>query len=84
MPIHVTGHSLGAAIAALCAFDLYDNGYNIVEVYTFGQPRVGDATFAKNYNERFDGYSYRVVHYADIVPHLPPELLDFTHGLLPR
>ncbi|CAE7845683.1 LIP [Symbiodinium sp. KB8] len=48
-PIVVTGHSLGAAMAALCAFDL--KGYSVEHVYTFGQPRVGDTNFASTFGQ---------------------------------
>ena len=39
LPVHVTGHSLGAAIAELIAF--YLSGNNNVTVITYGKPRVG-------------------------------------------
>ena len=47
-------------------------------VYTFGQPRVGDANFAKYYNSLIDIH-YRVTHSHDPVPHLPPEDFGFYH-----
>ena len=46
---------------------------------TFGSPRVGNPAFSN----WFDGsmnlgtYSARVVHYKDIVPHLPPMSFGF-------
>ena len=48
-------------------------------VYTFGQPRVGDSAFSKNYASHFPE-TYRVINYADIVPHLPPSSFGFVHG----
>jgi predicted lipase len=45
--------------------------------YTFGQPRVGNDAFATVFKSLVN--EYRVVHYADIVPHLPPEVLGFHH-----
>lgn len=42
-----------------------------IRLITFGQPRIGDYTYALNHN-RFVPYSYRVVHRADIIPHVPP------------
>uniref|UniRef100_A0A914RUM2 Fungal lipase-like domain-containing protein n=1 Tax=Parascaris equorum TaxID=6256 RepID=A0A914RUM2_PAREQ len=41
-----------------------------VKLVTFGQPRVGDREFAMKHDELVP-HSYRVVHRADIVPHLP-------------
>lgn len=77
--VYITGHSLGAAMAGLCAFDLQALGYS-VSGYSFGQPRDGDSTYASTFQERVPlGTWYRVVHYADIVPHLPPELVGFHH-----
>jgi len=45
-------------------------------LYTYGSPRVGDYNYASNVDTLFSGI-YRVVHYEDIVPHVPPcSLLD--------
>lgn len=48
-----TGHSLGGAMAALAAFrtilDSLRSGDNVI-LYTFGEPRVGNAEFAMNFN----------------------------------
>ena len=40
-------------------------------MYTFGSPRVGNYELAVNIDKIF-GAIYRVVHYEDIVPHVPP------------
>ena len=59
----------------LAAFELADK-YHIKEVYTFGQPRVGNEAWVKAFEARMAGTSYfRVVSYKDPVPHLPPSLL---------
>lgn len=42
----VTGHSLGGAMAVLCALDLKELHGKIDYLYTFGQPRVGNQKFA--------------------------------------
>ena len=39
--VKTTGHSLGGAMAQLTGMDLIKAGYN-VQMYNFGQPRVGD------------------------------------------
>ena len=39
----------------------------------FGQPRVGDAKYAAFSNAKL-AEQYRVVHYQDPVPHIPPTL----------
>lgn len=47
-PWYVIGHSMGAAMATLCALDLRFRLAPTadVRVYTFGSPRVGNAVFA--------------------------------------
>jgi hypothetical protein len=49
--VFVTGHSLGGALATLCAFDLAHNGYDPV-CLSFNAPRVGNQTFAVEFNQR--------------------------------
>ncbi|VDL67492.1 unnamed protein product [Nippostrongylus brasiliensis] len=49
-----TGHSLGGAIAAMSAVKAVKLGLLSTEqvtIYTYGEPRVGDYTFAKNFDE---------------------------------
>jgi hypothetical protein len=78
MPVVLTGHSLGGALATLAAVYLQGHGCEIHEVYTFGQPRVGDADFAS----AFAGTEIpliRMVHDDDPVPHLPPALMGYQH-----
>ena len=48
-PIFVTGHSLGAALATVFAYRFPETS-RIAGVYTFGGPRVGDASFRDLYN----------------------------------
>uniref|UniRef100_A0A1I7YIJ9 Lipase_3 domain-containing protein n=1 Tax=Steinernema glaseri TaxID=37863 RepID=A0A1I7YIJ9_9BILA len=69
-----TGYSLGGALASLSAAKAVKLGLRppyFVSLVTFGQPRVGNSIFANNHN-RLVPNSYRIVHNADIVPHLPP------------
>jgi hypothetical protein len=74
----ITGHSLGAAMAAHCAAELVHKGYKIKTVYSYGMPRVGNDAFQKWYVSVIPG-TFRVVHHKDPVPHLPPENWDFHH-----
>ena len=71
-PLYITGHSLGGALATMAAAALSDNGIEVAGVYTFGQPRVGDRTFAQQLNQHTDGKVFRFVNNNDIVPHVPP------------
>ncbi|CAN0128907.1 unnamed protein product, partial [Hapterophycus canaliculatus] len=70
--ILVTGHSLGAAAAAVCATDLTQRlgiESERVLLYTLGEPRTGDGVFATGL-EDYVGTAYRIVHHRDVVPHL--------------
>jgi pimeloyl-ACP methyl ester carboxylesterase len=61
--IWITGHSLGGALATLCA-----GRYGKVQgVYTFGSPRVDDDAFKDN----FDVKMYRFVYNYAIVSRVP-------------
>ncbi|KAJ5901885.1 hypothetical protein N7495_002413 [Penicillium taxi] len=72
-----TGHSYGAALAALGATSLRNNGYTI-DLYTYGQPRVGNTALATYMTDQ--GSLWRVTHSDDIVPRVPPEALGYTHA----
>jgi predicted lipase len=81
----VTGHSLGGALAALAFVDVYEkfNGLNVtVDMYTYGEPRVGNAFFA-NYFKTLtfaSGEKWRITHFLDPVPQVPPIFFGFQHS----
>ncbi|WZZ22068.1 hypothetical protein YC2023_123455 [Brassica napus] len=64
--IMVTGHSMGGAMAAFCGLDLVNEGYENVQVMTFGQPRIGNAAFASYYSLLVPN-TFRITHDRDIV-----------------
>ena len=72
--IWVTGHSLGGAMAIICAAELSKSGKPLSGVVTFGQPRVGDRAFAERINNEFGSRLLRVINEDDIVVSLPPRL----------
>eukprot|EP01116_Phalansterium_solitarium_P025460 TRINITY_DN9753_c0_g1_i1.p1 TRINITY_DN9753_c0_g1~~TRINITY_DN9753_c0_g1_i1.p1 ORF type:complete len:332 (+),score=58.81 TRINITY_DN9753_c0_g1_i1:108-1103(+) len=80
-PMVITGHSLGGALAQLCAVDLVQSGVvaGPVYIWNFGQPRVGNAVFAK-FASSVVQHVYRTINMDDIVPHLPPTVLGFVHA----
>ncbi|KAL1903083.1 hypothetical protein Sste5346_000367 [Sporothrix stenoceras] len=82
--VHLVGHSLGGAVAALAALEMKAVlGWEDVQVTTFGEPRVGNIGFATFLEGVFDlgsnpsttatvSDSYRrVTHKNDPVPLLP-------------
>ena len=72
VPIFVTGHSKGAAVASLFAI-LVQGGHSGLPtpiVYAFASPKPGDRAFAEGYNALIKQTSYE--NYLDIVPMLPP------------
>ena len=77
--VTVTGHSLGAAIATLCALDLAAHSKFPLTVYTLASPRVGDLTFHNVYDSTVLN-SFRVVNRLDIVPKTPPPPLYIHVG----
>lgn len=74
-----TGHSLGGALAALCAVDVQFNFSGLeIEVYTYGAPRVGNDGFVESFNRRVPD-SFRFVYGMDIVPALPRIWQGYRH-----
>ncbi|WP_438445254.1 lipase family protein [Gorillibacterium sp. sgz5001074] len=81
-PLYVTGHSLGGAIAALCALDAATSRRIPVYLYTFGSPKPGNADFASALDARVKSH-LRIFNPKDLVTVLPPALLLFyryEHG----
>lgn len=78
--VTVTGHSLGGALATLCAVDVQYNFANkgAINIYTFGAPRVGNDGFRDSFNRRVPA-SYRFVYGMDLVPALPRPWQGYSH-----
>ena len=75
----VTGHSLGGALAALAAARWVELGRRVSGLYTFGQPRTGDAKFRRNFNFALKASTFRFVNDNDLVTRVPPRALGFSH-----
>ena len=79
--IRITGHSLGGALAKLCAVDVqynFSDRLNHLEVYTFGAPKPGNRAFVASYNERVP-HTWRVVYGRDLVASLPRWWQGYRH-----
>jgi hypothetical protein len=86
--LYITGHSLGAAMAAMMAVMLRtEEAYEPIArklraVYTFGQPMIGDPGLATACDGD-DFLRHNVIRYVyghDVVPQLPPQVSGpFAH-----
>ncbi|KAF9556708.1 alpha/beta-hydrolase [Agrocybe pediades] len=77
----VAGHSLGGAVATFAAISIKSALPNTpLKLYTYGQPRVGNAAFA-SYVEKKIGVNniYRAVHTYDGVPTILFKALGYRH-----
>ena len=76
----ITGHSLGAGIAAIITARLIQQKDEPVNgLYVYGMPRAGDREFAKNFNASFGNRIYRFVNNNDIVTRTPFRSMGFAH-----
>ena len=78
IPLYITGHSLGAALATVATQRMEHNPRLrelIAACYTFGSPRVGD----KHYDIEFKSPIYRVVNTTDIVTIIPLVAMGYIH-----
>ncbi len=81
--IEVSGHSLGAAMAVLCAIDINYNFPHVdLEAVLFGCPRVGNRAFARSYNNRVFK-TFRVENNNDVVTKIPPAVFGYHHVGIP-
>lgn len=76
-----TGHSLGAAFTALGAYDAVTSGLlkgSDIQIYNYGMPRLGNIVLAQAIEAAIPTI-FRVVHWKDIVPHVPPCLVNSSN-----
>ncbi|PPQ63693.1 hypothetical protein CVT24_004578 [Panaeolus cyanescens] len=79
--IVVTGHSLGGAVASIAALSIKAALPSVpLQLYTFGQPRVGNAEFATYVENRIGTANiFRAVHTYDGVPTILFKSLGYRH-----
>ena len=81
-PVWVTGHSLGGALALLCAWRMHRQFVSIEQVVTFGAPMIGNHLAAEAFQREFPNRIFRYVDVGDLVPRLPMVSLlsnDYDH-----
>lgn len=72
LPLYITGHSKGGALASLAAARFHFlEGIEPTAIYTFASPMPGDDVFAASYP--YNGIHSRYEYQDDIVPNLPPD-----------
>lgn len=76
--VYVTGHSLGAAVATLCAAELHKENVPIQAVYPVASPRVGNWLFTSSYDRILGERTFRLINHRDIVTRVPLPL-RFSH-----
>ena len=73
---------MGGGIALLCGQALAiwhpDLAKRIEGIYTFGSPHLGDAAFCRQFVETLGRKALNFTHGVDIVPRLPPRLLQYS------
>ena len=77
-PLWFCGHSLGGAMATICAGRCSLSHIESVpdQLYSYGSPRVGN----KRYINYVKLHHYRYVNNNDIVPRVPPVWMGFRHS----
>lgn len=75
-PFILIGSGLGGAVAIILAKKLQNLGHEILEVTTFGQPKITDASGAQELN---DLPILRVTLDSDILSRLPVSNLTYNH-----
>lgn len=78
LPLYITGHSLGAALATIATQYLERNHIirdRIAACYTYGSPRVGNHEF----DRAFRSAIYRIVNTTDIVTIIPLLAMGYMH-----
>jgi triacylglycerol lipase len=77
-PIWFAGHSLGGAMATICArrCKVSRTVSNLQGLFTYGSPRVGDRAYLNHCHLAH----YRWVNNNDIVTRIPPPWLGYRHG----
>jgi triacylglycerol lipase len=76
-PVWFCGHSLGGAMATICAYRCKKSSLtgDPRELHTFGSPRVGD----KRYVRQAPIEHYRWVNNNDVVTRVPPPWMGYRH-----
>ncbi|KAI3903818.1 hypothetical protein MKW92_016498 [Papaver armeniacum] len=83
LSITIAGHSLGAALAALTAYDITKTFQHApsVSVISFGGPRVGNPSFRHEVEKNGAIKILRIVNSTDIITKVPGFIIDDHAGI---
>jgi len=81
--VMLTGHSLGGALATLCAYDIATRtpcaAYDVdISCYTFGAPRVGNTSWAREYNFKITE-TWQLINSDDVITRAGKFFFLFKH-----
>lgn len=86
--LYVAGHGAGGCVAALTTLHLQriweaqlDFPTFQLKTYTFGSPKIGNRAFVDGYNQRMQGFSYRVQNLMDGATYAPMPQAPFPYNL---
>jgi predicted lipase len=77
LPLWLTGHSLGGALAALGGLrmteelETAESSTVIAAVFAYGQPRVGDRACAEAFDRALPNRYFRSINHRDVVARIP-------------
>ncbi len=75
LSLWLTGHSQGGALANLAAYRWHREQVPVAGVYTFAAPKIGDAAFVADFQQRLGSRSQQWSTTLDPVPRVP-EITD--------
>ncbi|KAL9243737.1 hypothetical protein vseg_017589 [Gypsophila vaccaria] len=81
LSIIFTGHSLGATLSIVSAFDIVENLMTDIPVsaIVFGCPKVGNQAFKDRFTSHHNLKVLHVKNTIDRIPHYPPSLMHYVH-----
>lgn len=78
VPVFITGHSLGSAIAICAALDITETLGRFTLLYGFGSPRPGNPAFVDRFHSKIEN-NHLIQAKSDFATLLPPTGLGYQH-----